>query len=99
YKNAWQYLDYICVCGNKSRIQFANFTKGVRCKGCPNKRKYTVENMISIMNDENCTYISQGGIDNNSVVTFICHCGRESKKTIAYFMKNKRCNECSHESF
>jgi hypothetical protein len=100
YVNAWQHLKYICICGNESVIQYANFRKGVRCKGCNNKRKYNEENMKKIMEESNCKYISQNGTDSNtSYVKFICHCGRISEKGIRYFIKNKRCNDCSHESF
>jgi hypothetical protein len=99
YVNAWQYLDYVCVCGNKSAIQYANFTKGVRCKGCSSKRKYTEDNMRKLMDDVGCVYISQNGLDVTSNIKFICRCGRISEKTIKYFNYTRRCNECSHESF
>lgn len=99
YKNAWQYLDYICICGNKSKIQYANFVKGVRCKGCPSKRKYTEQNLKVIIENFNGKYISQTGIDIDDRVRFICHCGNDSDKSIRSLVETKRCNKCSHESF
>lgn len=99
YKNAWESLDYICICGRKSKIQYANFSKGVRCFGCPSKRKYTEEKMKLIMKNSNCIYISQTGINVNDRVKFICHCENKSEKSIKSFIETKRCNECSHRSF
>ena len=97
YTNAWEHLDYICVCGNKSIIQYANFRKGVRCKGCSSKRKYNQENLIKLLADEGCEYITQSGLKIKDRVEFICHCGRQSTKLISQFIISKRCNECSQE--
>jgi hypothetical protein len=34
YKNAVSNLEYICVCGNKSKIRFSVFKQGQRCREC-----------------------------------------------------------------
>lgn len=31
-------MEYICVCGNKSKIRLADFRRGVRCKVCQKKK-------------------------------------------------------------
>lgn len=38
YKNTQQKLDYICECGRKSSIRFANFQNGQRCRPCGIKK-------------------------------------------------------------
>lgn len=38
YKNTDTPLNYICVCGNKSKIAFKYFKKGQRCKECGYKK-------------------------------------------------------------
>jgi hypothetical protein len=38
YVNARTQMSYICSCGNKSKIQYMHFQKGVRCKECGLKK-------------------------------------------------------------
>lgn len=39
YSNANQRLEYICVCGNVSRIAFHSFRRGQRCRDCGLKKQ------------------------------------------------------------
>ena len=38
YINNKQDLNYICACGNKSKIRLNSFLQGQRCKDCGNKK-------------------------------------------------------------
>ena len=37
YKNARTHLDYICKCGNKTRVVFDSFRHGRHCRKCGTK--------------------------------------------------------------
>ena len=60
YLNNITPLNYVCSCGNKSKIRLYSFLKGTRCKKCGREknikanRKYTYENVKKIFENANC---------------------------------------------
>jgi hypothetical protein len=99
YINARAKLDYICECGNKSKIVFDSFRKGNRCKKCGNiknskKQTLSQDQVAKFFKDQGCKLI---GLYKKArlPVEFICKCGQNHKKTLNNFQKVPRCPACS----
>ena len=63
-------LRYKCICSSIGKISFNNFKKGSRCKGCGVKkisknRKYSILEVRSIFNKEDCELLSEEYKDQN----------------------------------
>jgi hypothetical protein len=65
-------MEYICICKNKSSINFDNFKRGSRCKNCePNKTrtKYTFKYVSGYFKEQGCVLIVF--VETNQVVILI----------------------------
>ncbi len=38
FKNGFTPVEYLCICGHKSKIRFFLFLKGIRCRNCLSKK-------------------------------------------------------------
>jgi len=94
-------LDYICSCGNRSKISLDRFLRGGRCKKCATKRNieklkndYSV--IKDIIEDKGCLLLSDYSLyDNNtSKLEIQCVCGNIFKTSLASFIKGTRCSKC-----
>ena len=55
-------LDYICKCGNKSKISFSNFQKGGRCYICGSSKKISAHHKNGYNWDIENRYNIQNGV-------------------------------------
>jgi len=102
YKNAFEIIDYVCVCGGKSKITFNNFQSGHRCYRCgvektSEKIKLKYNYVKKYFDEQNCTLLSKKYTNNFTHLNYICECGRKSKASFATFKKGIRCKICSSE--
>jgi len=103
YKGTKQYLDYICSCGNPSKIKFSNFkNKGQRCRECSKKKlsktkTLTYEYVKQYFEDHGCELLSTTYINNNLLLDYICCCGNISKINFSNFKSGHRCKKCGNE--
>lgn len=104
YLNAYQQLNYICLCGNKSRINFNNFKNAnKKCINCGiKKRSETRRNKHEFVynfykqNNYTMTSIYNG---NKNKDELICPVGHEIKMSFSNFKNhNQRCNICYREN-
>ena len=90
-------LDYICECGNKSRIKLPAFKYGVRCRGCGGNEKYTIEEVREVFEEAGCTLLSTEYLGTHKKLRYICACEEEAYVTFYKFRNSayKRCRSCS----
>jgi hypothetical protein len=94
YKNNSYPHNYICKCGNKSKISFSNFKKGNRCIGCSGTPKYNLEYVKKCFLDNNCMFLDDEYVNNKYPHNYQCNCGNKSKISFASFQNGKRCMKC-----
>lgn len=99
YNNSSELLDYICSCGNVSKIRFSSFKSGNRCKECGIKkvvdsRKYKYEQVKSFFEERGCILLSTDYVNNHQKLHYICSCGNEDWKQLYMFLQGQSCREC-----
>ena len=99
YINNIYLMDYICNCGNKSKISFTSFKRGSRCNKCKakklqNDRKTPLEEVKQYFKDQGCELLSDEYMNNKTLLYYICNCGNKSKISFEHFKSEKRCKKC-----
>lgn len=96
YKNAHQYLEYICPNGHRGIIRFCSFyTQKCRCKICKNKNlKVTLAEAKLSFEEEGCVLLSKEIKNNKTPLSYICSCGNKSWIRWYDFRMGKRCKKC-----
>ncbi len=102
YINFHSLLDYICECGNPSKISLSSFKKGARCEKCASKKRSEssrtpFEEVKEIFKNGGCVLISTEYINNGTILDYLCECGRPSKITLRKFQSGGRCKRCKQE--
>ena len=97
YEGALIPLDYICSCGNTSNIILSKVKAGQTCKACSMYRggKYTLEQVRTLFEVNNCFLLSETYKDNDQVLDYICDCGEQSTIRLRSFMRGSRCIKCA----
>jgi hypothetical protein len=102
YKNNATLLDYVCKCGKQSKISFANFRKGVRCKECGiDKLKQSISHnydyIYNFFKDNSCTLLEKEYNNNRQKLKYICVCSNIAIISFSEFQQGKRCKKCANE--
>lgn len=104
YNGDWNKpIDYLCVCGNESKILLRHFLNGHRCQKCRSKkvgdtkRKYTIDD-IKIMFETQGKELLETNPFRNSItpMKYKCSCGEISSITLSNFLKGKDCFHCGN---
>lgn len=100
YINNSTKMKYICSCGNISKISFANFQQGYRCKKCgtkraTNKTRCSLEHIEQYFKDHGCELMEKEYIKNSVKMRYRCKCENISEISFASFRKGSRCIKCS----
>lgn len=98
YKNCQTRMQYICSCGNESKITYKNFNKGKRCAKCGNSEKHTFVFVKQKFLDSGCILLEENYINNNKPMKYKCICGNESKITYMNFRQGQRCSKCKNKT-
>ena len=91
-------LNYICSCGNPSKISYYDFLQGHRCQICGGNKKYTYQEVYDIFNDNNCELLSKEYINSKELLDYICECDNPSKINLSNFLRGVRCEKCYREN-
>lgn len=86
--------NYICKCGNKSKICFNHFKHGKRCKQCAGNKKYNLEFIKKYFEDNGCIFLDDDYKNANYPHNYQCVCGNKSKTRLIHFRSGKRCEFC-----
>lgn len=104
YLGCWGKLDYICSCGNPSKISYAGFKRGGRCQACgilrSGQQKRIAYRQVEqafiaagfTLLSSSCDYIN-----NRSRLKFICSCGRISEISYLKITEGQACKYCAPE--
>lgn len=95
-------LDYICECGNTSRITYANFRKGQRCKECAkdkvkSKQRLSYEEVKTYFEKEGCKLLEKEYKNNATKMKYMCNCGEVSFISFGKFQSGRRCYNCGRK--
>lgn len=102
YKGALVPIEYICSCGNVSKITPAKFKSGQRCEKCARKKrseklKHSYEFVKKYFEDNGCELLEDAYINNTIKMKYKCRCGKVSYINLHNFKMGKRCKECGFE--
>ena len=102
YINALTKMRYICNCGEESKICFASFQQGKRCKKCGIKkmseyRTFTFECVKQFFEDNGCVLLETEYINSQTKMKYICICGRTHRISFVKFKQGQRCKKCAIE--
>src|SRR5690606_15281043 len=95
-------MEYVCSCGNVSRISLDSFIRGSRCNNCgikksQEKQKKDFNIIADHFKNNNCILISvESEYENKySPLKYICECGNVDTTTWGSFRNDgTRCKEC-----
>lgn len=92
-------LDYICECGNKSRIKPPAFKYGVRCRTCGGNEPYTIEEVDEYFIENECVLITDFYSDVKQPLEYICKCGENAITSFTHFRRSpyKKCRDCANK--
>lgn len=102
YLSSQQKLNYICVCGRKSKIQLNNFLYGQRCIKCGiKKRAASHKTPLEVVKKEfeknGCQFLDAEYKGCEFKHNYLCSCGRKSKISFIKFKAGQRCKQCGLE--
>jgi len=87
-------LDYVCSCGNQSKIRFSDFQSGERCLKCAGHDSPTYEEVKSEFAENGCTLLAKEYKKNSIRMAYICSCGNRSEVSWTQFKNGTRCRSC-----
>ena len=99
YVNVDTPLDYICECGNISKIRIRDIKKGKRCKLCMGKKsseryRHSYAYVSGVFQQNNCKLLSSEYINNKQKLDYVCSCGNISTIAFDKFKAGQRCSNC-----
>lgn len=102
YINARSHLEYICSCGNISKIIFDSFRRGHRCNKCAQKsrsakNRLNYKSVSEYVRKHNCLLLSKKYISSHHKLKIECKCGNIFFRNFCNFKNNKQyfCRSCS----
>ncbi len=98
YINTATKMNYLCLCGNISKISLYNFNKGQRCKKCYyKKRTFNYQYVYNYFKQNGCELLSKKYIKSTQKLKYKCSCGNISTIEFRQFKQGCRCKQCSNK--
>jgi len=99
YKNNDTKIKYKCKCGNISKIRFADFKRGRRCKKCgiekvANQKRHTFKYIYNYFKENDCKLLEKEYKNSKKLMKYECNCGNISKISFTRFQRGQRCKKC-----
>ena len=96
YINSKQKLDYICKCGNISKIYWGDFNNGHRCKQCgiikfTKAITHSFEYVYNYFLEQGCVLLETKYIGAFKPLNYKCSCGNKSIINWNRFQQGQRC--------
>lgn len=99
YKNAYQYLEYICPEGHYGKIRWVQWyvgdNHGNRCLECSGKKRHSIDFIKAEFGKENYTVINEEYINGKQKLNFICPNGHEHSIAWNNWQQGQRCYKCN----
>jgi hypothetical protein len=92
-------LNYICSCGNTSKISLNSLREGKRCKKCGKEKnhlqtRHTLEYAKQKFKENGCVLLSNEYVNYDTPMPFICSCGNHSEIPLGSLLQGCRCKKC-----
>lgn len=103
YKTSDTILYYKCnICGHEARMKFTDFNEGTRCQKCKRKeladlQRFSYNYVYDCFIEQGCLLLSNIYKNKDSIMDYICSCGKESKISFSSFQSGSRCKECGYK--
>lgn len=100
YKNANTPLDFVCRCGNTSKIRLSVLQRGAFCKKCGHKRmeekrRFSYEEAKKVFEERGAKLLATEYKNSHTPMKFICpKCGGEAFISLSNFKKGYGCSNC-----
>jgi len=96
YKSNRIPLDYICKCGEISKISYSHFLDGTQCKRCGLDAlraifQYSYDQVQQYFKDNGCSLLTTEYINNKQPLEYICVCKNKSVVRFDSFIQGHRC--------
>lgn len=102
YKNANEKIKYRCSCGNTSKIRFAHFKLGSRCRKCSTKKGHkklsnSFERVKKYFSKYGCEILDNDYINVHTKIEYKCSCGNIEFINFNKFRRKryKCCSQCT----
>jgi hypothetical protein len=103
YINTKTKMKCLCKCGKETMLRYEDIIARSHCYECRNAKiaehftKYSIEDVKSILFENNCTLISNTFKNTSSKIKYICKCGRLDEKVFSSFLSGSRCMGCAND--
>lgn len=98
YDNGVKKLDYICVCGNNSKITFYDYyIKNHRCRNCCGTERHSYKYVYNYFKEHGCELLENEYKNNRIPMKYKCSCGNISQICFGSFKAGNRCKKCGDE--
>lgn len=99
YQNANEKLEYLCKCGNNSKITFNKFVRSRQCRECSIKerssaQRHSYEYVKGAFEKRGFVLIDTEYMNAKTPLKCICACGEETKKTLSDLNYGYKCRRC-----
>jgi len=100
YANAKSKMEYICKCGNKSKITYDEVNAGHTCKKCAAKRTGSrnalpLQRVVDIFSEHGLKFDDTSYTNSHTPIRYVCKCGNIDYKTLESIQKGRFCDKCS----
>jgi hypothetical protein len=85
--------NFLCSCGNVDKIHVNNFTNGIRCNICSDK-KIPLEDVKKEFQKHICEFLDQEYISNKHPHNYKCYCGNMEKISLKNLRRSNGCSMC-----
>lgn len=97
YANAYQILEYICHCGNRTTTSMHIYNRTTSCKRCKYNAVLTIEEARNRFADKGCILLTKEYVNNYSKLDYVCVCGNKSSTSLASLSQGHLCSKCGFE--
>jgi len=95
YVNYKTKMKYRCSCGNISSITFGNFKMGKRCSKCSGNKRYTINEIREICENNGFELLSNEYKNMDSKLTVKCQNGHVIQIRFSQIKRGDNCSYCS----
>lgn len=103
YVNAHTYMNFICKCGEQSKVKWMKFVQGKKycnkcgIKKCGQYKKLCLESVKNYFSLQGCKLLESNYVNSSTKMNYICKCGKTALINLNNFKLGKRCCKCKSE--
>jgi hypothetical protein len=94
YNNTKSILDFCCKDNHIFKARFNSIRRGTWCKQCANKSKYTIEDVVKVIEEKGGRCLSTEYINNRRNLKVCCETGHIFNIAFKNIISGNWCNKC-----